>query len=1115
MAKVQIKVNGKQLLAEAGSNLLETLRHNGIQVPSLCHDPRLQPFGACRQCLVEVKGARGAVPACGSKVTPGMEVTTNSEDIINLRRVGLELILSEHHGDCIGPCQAACPAHIDIQGFIAYIANGQYRDAAKLIKEKLPLPSSVGKVCPRFCEAQCRRNLVEGPVDICSLKRFAGDSVIDDEEGISPAPKADTGKKVAVIGGGPAGLTAAYYLALEGHRVSIFEANAHLGGMMRYGIPEYRLAKAELDKEIAAITKLCENVFLNKVMGKDFTASQLNLMGYDAVYLALGSWANQSLRLPNEDLPGVYSGIGFLGDVASGREVKMGKHVVVVGGGNTAMDAARTSVRMGAESVTVVYRRSRGEMPANPVEIEQAEEEGVQFQLLTGPVGFKGDQNGVTAFTCVKMELGEPDASGRRKPVAIEGSEFDIPVDMVITATGQKLEASALKGSPEVFLDNRKNIAVDNETMQAEVEWLFAAGDCVTGPKTVVEAVGAARKAALSINDYLNGKPVKPAIKQFNCSRGTLDQLDGPEFQDKEKIERVAMAHVKPEVRKNNFKEFELGFTEEEALKEASRCLSCGCMDVFECRLREYATDVGVDVTKLGTGKKLNPILSEHPHIVRDNDKCVLCGNCVRICQEVKDMDVLGLVNRGSKTVVLPSLGKPLADTRCNSCGQCVEICPTGALSLKVDLPKPGPFKPVKVPTVCPHCSVGCQLELNMAGEQIISVSSPVTTATVNGGNLCVKGSFGYSFVNSDNRLRQPLVNTNGEMKPVAWDVAMTAASKLLGDIKDSKGADSLAVLVSPRMTNEENYLAVKLAKTLGTDKVFSTSAVPTVAKTATFEDIKNSDLILAIGGDIFTEYPIAAHKITSATNQGTQLLLINSSTTRLENHAKHSLRVKQQQIGTLMEAFISYAQTKEIPAALANFHVKQDKIVQLLQLYLAAKNPVLVVDGASIGSTELELVQKFAEVTGAYNRPGSGIIALYPDSNIQGQVAQGISTSVAAYEQLLQEVEAGNVAGVVILSDGSPVDDRLLKAKSVVITPILAQSIKADVILAGATFAETEGTVTNSEGRLQKQTAAFMPLGGIENYRILSSLALLLGGKVNYQDAGQVEGEVIKSLFA
>jgi formate dehydrogenase major subunit len=279
MSKVNFILNGKQVQAEAGCTILEAAGLNGVEIPTLCHDPRLKPTAACRICLVRVEGARGPVSACATPVNEGMVVNTETLELARTRQMALELMLSDHYGDCVAPCKLACPAGIDIQGYIGLIANGMYAEALKLIKESNPLPSICGRVCPRFCEQQCRRNLVDGPVAINALKRFAADYALSSGIDCQPEAKPATRKKVAVIGGGPAGLSAAYFLALEGHSISIFDANPELGGMMRYGIPAYRLPRDILDREIASITGLCSKVHCNAVFGKDFTLESLKKDG--------------------------------------------------------------------------------------------------------------------------------------------------------------------------------------------------------------------------------------------------------------------------------------------------------------------------------------------------------------------------------------------------------------------------------------------------------------------------------------------------------------------------------------------------------------------------------------------------------------------------------------------------------------------------------------------------------------------------------------------------------------------------------------------------------------------------------------------------------------------
>ena len=692
MPKVAFTLNGRKVEVEAGTTILEAAEQQGIKVPTLCHDSRLKPTAACRLCLVEVEKARGPMPACATPVTENMVVRTTSDDLSSMRRMALELLLSDHYGDCTAPCKLTCPAGIDIQGYIALIANGNYREALALIKDSNPLPLVCGRVCPRFCETKCRRNLVDEPVAINSLKRFVADYDMNSENPYLPEPKPATGRRVAIIGGGPAGLTAAYYLGLEGHTITILEASPDLGGMLRYGIPEYRLPKAVLDKEIATITRLCHKVRCNVSLSIDFTIESLKKEGYEAIFIALGAQANQKMRIEGEDLPGVISGIEFLRDVTLGKKVALGDKVSVIGGGNTAMDVARTTLRLGVAEVNVVYRRSKVEMPANAEEIEQAEEEGVRFQFLTAPVK-AGARDGKVAFMeCIKMALGEPDSSGRRRPEPISGSEFTMEVDNIIAAIGQALDNPNLDQDSQIELTKRNYISVNEETMAASVAGVFSGGDCTSGPATAVEAIGAGRRAAQSINKYLSGQPVVPDVKPYNCSKGEMDDIDPADFADVERIARTKQAILDPEERKKSFTEIEFALSEEMALKEAARCLGCGCQAAVDCKLRELATEYQVNDAHYAGAKRHLPINeNEHPLIYRDQNKCILCGRCIRICNEIEGLSVFGFVERGFETRVEPTLGMPLSETSCDSCGLCVSTCPTGALTGKAPQPDTEP----------------------------------------------------------------------------------------------------------------------------------------------------------------------------------------------------------------------------------------------------------------------------------------------------------------------------------------------------------------------------------------------------------------------------------------
>ena len=680
---LNLTINGKNIQVEEGTTILQAAKDNGIYIPTLCYDEAVKVYGACGLCVVEAEGIPKLLRSCSAKCTDGMVINTESDRVVQSRKIAMELLMSAHDGDCVAPCQLNCPARTDCQGYVGLIANGEFESALKLVKNKVSLPASIGRVCPHPCESACRRKNVEEPINIAQLKAFAADLDLNGDKYI-PEKEEAKGKKIAVIGGGPAGLTAAYQLAIKGHDVTIYDMMAQMGGMLRYGIPQYRLPKEVLDSEIEIIEKLGVKMVNNVKLGKDFTIASLKEQN-DAVIVAVGAWKSSSMRTPGEDLDGVYGGIDFLRSVILGKPEEIGDNVVICGGGNTAMDACRTAVRLGAKNVYVVYRRTRNEMPADDLEIREAEEEGVQYKFLTNPISFNGENGKVKSITLQVMELGEPDESGRRSPVPVEGKTEEIAVDSVIMAIGQKLVKEDVA---ELELTDRGNIKADIDTFETNINGVFAIGDATNrGASIAIEAIGEANRCSVAVDAYLKGEEIDTRVPYI--SRRDEEMID---YSSKEKCERKRPKVLDAEYRRNNFDEVCLGYTEEEAQAEASRCLECGCKEYFKCKLLNVAQRYDINPARFKGEMPQKYTANSNEFIERNSAKCILCGLCVRSCKEVMNISAIGLMGRGFKTEVAPAFNLPLDQTKCTNCGLCVQLCPTGALTEKSALKKQVPL---------------------------------------------------------------------------------------------------------------------------------------------------------------------------------------------------------------------------------------------------------------------------------------------------------------------------------------------------------------------------------------------------------------------------------------
>jgi formate dehydrogenase beta subunit len=714
--KIKLTIDGKEIEAEKGVTVLQAAQAAGVYIPTLCYHPDLQPFGACRLCIVEIENMRGLPTSCTTPAAAGMVVKTNTAQLQELRRSFLQLILTEHPNACLTcerrercapndiclrhvavnercvscaanghcelqnlvdyigisevilpykykqllvdydreplirrdynlcilcgrcvqmcadvrgigavgfskrgyetvvgtafdrplqesncrfcgacvevcptgalvdvkaaykpdsdweeaavPCRHACPAGINIPLYVYLAGEGKFQESLAIVREKVPFPGVLGRVCIHPCEEACRREALSDPISIKFLKRFVADRDAGFWKHFSHKLP-PTGKKVAIVGAGPAGLTAGYYLAKAGHTVTIFEQFSVAGGMMRVGIPDYRLPPDVLEKEIDVIREAGVEIKFNT---KIESTEALFKEGYEAIFLAPGAHHGQTLGVEGENLPGVYDGASFLREVNLGNKVNLGKKVAVIGAGNVAIDSARVALRVGAQEVTIVYRRTRAEMPAAPEEVEAALEEGIKIEFLTShlKVTKKGDK---LVLTCNRNSLGEPDASGRRRPVPIKGSEFDVEYDSIIAAIGQIPEIPAGFN----VKTGRNSIQARAGSMETNIKGVWAGGDAVTGVDhvalSVIRAIAHGRKAASSIDKYFGGSG---NIEEELTSERKIGFCAGLTPEGFTPQKRVKMPCLPPEKVKDNFTEVETGFLVDDAIAEGLRCFQCG-----------------------------------------------------------------------------------------------------------------------------------------------------------------------------------------------------------------------------------------------------------------------------------------------------------------------------------------------------------------------------------------------------------------------------------------------------------------------------------------------------------------------------------------------------------
>ncbi|HUK77416.1 MAG TPA: FAD-dependent oxidoreductase [Thermoleophilia bacterium] len=705
--QISLTIDGREVTCDKGETILQAAARVGVHIPTLCYESRLPASAACRLCMVEVEGWGKPVSSCSTMAADGIVVLTDTDKVRRMRRLYLELLLSDHNSFCTPPCSDACPTHIKIPQFLEAVANGDYRSGVRKLREDLPFPAILGRVCPRPCEEPCRRRLVDDAITICWLHRFMADQCLDDEqtgELLLPwEPKPDSGKTVAIVGAGPAGLACAFYARLEGHAVTIFEALPKPGGMLRYGIPSFRLPRDVIDKELNVLWRMGVELRCNTRLGDDEQLDALTAR-FDAVFLGLGAFAAAPLPVEHDGAD-VLDALELLGALELGDEARVGRKVAVVGDGFAATEACRVALRKGAREVTLLSASAPGAQSAPPDEVAATVSEGARLETLVEPVrvvvGAKGK---VTGIEMRRLEVA-PGDSGQSRTQPVDGPTFVLACDQVINATGQLPKLDGTSEAQGVKRTSRQTVEVDRFTFQTDDPRVFAGGDVVLGAQTVIEAVAQGKKAAWSIDAFLRGADMRAVSGSLSDLAATpfLDALRArdalepgvarlaevaPVFIDmttdvSQPVGPATMPALAPGERIKSFDEVELGLTEDQARQGAALCLDCHCPANGSCELQRYGIEYEVFENRFhGQAAHDYPADFRHDFIMREPNRCIMCLRCVRVCRMEVGASCYDAIGRGWDTIVSTPDNLPLQTVGCISCGKCAETCPTGSIDV-------------------------------------------------------------------------------------------------------------------------------------------------------------------------------------------------------------------------------------------------------------------------------------------------------------------------------------------------------------------------------------------------------------------------------------------------
>ncbi|RLD66990.1 MAG: hypothetical protein DRI84_03560, partial [Bacteroidetes bacterium] len=871
---------------------------------------------------------------------------------------------------------------------------------------------------------------------------------------------------------------------------------------------------------------------------------------YDSVILTIGSQKGTLVGVKGDDAENVYPGITFLKELemTGQRPDFSGKKIIVVGGGNTAMDCCRTSMRLGSTDVKVVYRRTEKEMPANPIEIHESKLEGIEYLFLNNPTKVNKDENGVLkSVDLIKMKLGEPDASGRRRPIPIEGSEYELEADYILAAIGQKTEIDFLEDVNSVTKEGELkpnkwgDIDADRYTLQTGIPSMFAAGDGVTGAATIIEAIAQAKIASRSCHQYLMGEELVPERKEFVSKRSNFKVLNDDDFAPAFAKQSREEMPVMDENTRINFKEVELGYTEQQCLDEAERCLECGCGEYFDCDLQKYADEYGSEQDKYAGDYNEYHVDFSHPFIEIDNNKCILCSRCIRVCDELVGANALGLVNRGFATYVAPSLGESLTETNCESCGLCIDTCPTGAMRENLIF-KNGPVEITALETIDNYGSEGVAINL-MSHKKKFVMEVKGTDGVINErGSIGRRPKFGYQMYNDSSRITKPLLKKNGKFEEISFEEAY----KTIADKVKAVDAEKNIFFAGARLSNEEVYLIQKLARQgvktpyisnfhyMGRGRGYSINSRANVP----FEQLYDASHIYLMGAELIADHDYVGFMVNNAkvrnsipvdmisTNTKTPMRHKVDTVRIIDNYyyfvkaVNHYLLSKGLQNQMYIDGNVTDFDAYKTAALKVNFTdlatkagMSEDAIAAWAKKYNDEMNAVLVFSEKYITMETSRELYNLAMITGKLGKTASGLMPLKEKNNSQGMFDMGAfaCTNVGGEindfkptKKIPAKLKDGEFANVFIFGEdpiGTAINREEVSSWISAAGFVVAQDYfmtetteMADLILPASFPVETDGSFTNTQKVLLQFTQQMDPAVAHVGYQQLIELGKQFG---------------------